>query len=82
LRKDNESTHEFRRLLVAVDGSANALRAARVSVIIAKKFGAELIVCHVIAMPACSSVQPASLKEYFVSARDDAKKLVASPAIT
>jgi nucleotide-binding universal stress UspA family protein len=67
---------EFKRLLLAVDGSANALRAARVAVNIAKKFGAELIVCHVIATPVYSSVQPATLTEYFVSARDDAKKLV------
>lgn len=67
---------EFKRLLLAVDGSANALRAARVAVNIAKKFGAELIVCHVIATPVYSSVQPTTLAEYFVSARDDAKKLV------
>jgi nucleotide-binding universal stress UspA family protein len=67
---------EFKRLLLAVDGSANALRAAKVAVDIAKKFGAELIVCHVIATPVYSSVQPATLTEYLVSARDDAKKLI------
>jgi nucleotide-binding universal stress UspA family protein len=74
--KDSESRHEFKRLLVAVDGSANASRAARVAVNIAKKFRAELIVCHVIATPIYSSVQPTALTEYFESAKDHAKKLI------
>lgn len=57
MSKDGESRDEFKRLLAAVDGSANGSRAARVAVTIAKKFGAELVVCHVIATPAYSSVQ-------------------------
>ena len=76
MSEDSGSVGEFKRLLLAVDGSANALRAARVAVNIAKKFVAELIVCHVIATPAYSSLQPTTLTEYFVSARDDGKKLV------
>lgn len=76
MSKDSGSKDEFKRLLLAVDGSANASRAAKVAVYIAKQFGAELIVCHVIATPVYSSVQPAASTEYFVSARDDAKKLI------
>lgn len=48
-------TKQFKRVLVAVDGSENATRAARVAVALAKKFGAELIVCHVIPTPVSSA---------------------------
>jgi nucleotide-binding universal stress UspA family protein len=41
----------FRRILTAVDGSENAVRAARVAVTLAKNFGSELIVCQVIPTP-------------------------------
>jgi nucleotide-binding universal stress UspA family protein len=73
---------EFKRLLVAVDGSDNAARAAKVAVTLAEKFGAELIVCHVIPTPSYSLAQagvagPATiLSDYFAAARKDAKKVV------
>ena len=73
---------EFKRLLVAVDGSDNAARAAKVAVTLAEKFGAELIVCHVIPTPSYSFAQagmvgPATiLGDYFAAARKDAKKVV------
>lgn len=72
---------EFKRLLVAVDGSDNALRAARVAVAISKRFGAELIVCHVIATSAYSFSRVSApgatlLTEYYVSARKDAERFI------
>ncbi|MGA8855776.1 MAG: universal stress protein [Candidatus Bathyarchaeia archaeon] len=73
---------EFKRLLVAVDGSDNAARAAKVAVTLAEKFGAELIVCHVIPTPSyplaqAGMVGPATiLSDYFAAARKDAKKVV------
>lgn len=69
-------------MLVAVDGSDNGARAAKVAVALAKKFGAELIVCHVIPTPTYSSVQAGTfgagnvLHEYFESARKEAKGIV------
>jgi nucleotide-binding universal stress UspA family protein len=38
----------FRRMLVAVDGSENSKRAARIAVELAEKFGAQLDVLHVV----------------------------------
>ena len=70
---------QFKRLLVAVDGSDNAARAARVATAIAGKFNAQLIVCHVIQTPFYSFAQdglavPADvLKDYIAAAREDAK---------
>ena len=81
MKNQGKPPHEFKRLLVAVDGSDNALRAAKVAVAISKRFGAELIVCHVIATPAytfsrVSAPGPALLTEYFDSARKDAKRFI------
>jgi len=70
---------KFERLLVAVDGSDNAVRAAKVAIAVAEKFGAELIVCHAIQTPFYSFTQdglavPADvLKDYVAAAREDAK---------
>ena len=75
-------TKQFKRILVAVDGSENATHAARVAIALAKKFGAELIVCHVIPTPSYSLAQagmvgPATIpSDYFAAARKDAKKVV------
>lgn len=72
----------FKRILVAVDGSDNATRAAKVAVALATKFGAELIVCHVIPTPTYSSVQAGAfgarnvLHDYFETARKEAKGIV------
>jgi nucleotide-binding universal stress UspA family protein len=73
---------QFKRLLVAVDGSDNAARAARVAIALAEKFNAELIVCHAIQTPFYSFAQdglavPADvLKDYVAAAREDAKIMV------
>ncbi len=40
----------FKRILVAVDGSDNSMRASKVAVELAQKYGSELIVLHVIPM--------------------------------
>jgi nucleotide-binding universal stress UspA family protein len=72
----------FTRILVAVDGSENAMRATKVAVAVAEKFHAELIVCHAIQTPFYSFTQngmkvPTSLyEEYLGAAREDAKNLV------
>jgi nucleotide-binding universal stress UspA family protein len=73
---------KFGRILVAVDGSENAARAAKVAITLAEKFGSELIVCHAIQTPFYSFTQdglavPADvLKEYVDAAREDAKLMV------
>ena len=69
-------------MLVAVDGSDNAARAAKVAVALAKKFGAELIVCHVIPTPTYSSAQAGGvgigneLRDFFETARREANGIV------
>lgn len=73
---------QFKRLLVAVDGSDNAARAARVAIALAQKFNAELIVCNAIQTPFYSFTQdglavPADvLKDYIAAAREDANIMV------
>ncbi len=63
-------TAGFKRILVAVDGSENAERAAKAAVELAQKFGSELIVLHVIARPSYTyvpmfpSVTPPPAKVY------------------
>jgi nucleotide-binding universal stress UspA family protein len=79
---ETHAGREFKRLLVAVDGSENAARAARVAVALAKKFGAELIACNIIPTPTYSSAQAGVLgagellHDYLESARKEAKKAV------
>ena len=79
---ENHVEPEFKRLLVAVDGSHNAARAAKVAVTLAEKFGAELIVCQVIPTPGYSLAQAAMvgpatiLSDYFAAAHKDAKTVV------
>jgi len=73
---------QFKRLLVAVDGSDNASRAARVAIALAEKFNAELIVCHAIQTPFYSFTQDGLavptdvLKDYIAAAREDATIMV------
>jgi nucleotide-binding universal stress UspA family protein len=82
MKLESHQEQLFKRILVAVDGSDNAGRAARVAVTLAKKFGVELIVSHVIPTPSHMLAQPSmgtsgvALRNYFAMARDDAKKLV------
>ena len=75
-------TQKVKRVLVAVDGSDDSTRAAKAAISIAKKFGAELIVCHVIPTPAYSSTQVGTsnlanaLNVYLEAARKDADNMV------
>jgi nucleotide-binding universal stress UspA family protein len=67
---------------VAVDGSDNAVRAAKVAIAMAEKFSSELIICYVIQTPFYSftqdglSVPTDVLKDYIEAAREDAKIIV------
>jgi nucleotide-binding universal stress UspA family protein len=47
----NASRLQFKRVLVTIDGSKNAARAARVAVELARRYRAELLVLHAIHMP-------------------------------
>jgi len=72
----------FKQILVAVDGSDNASRAAKTAISLAKEFRAELIVCHVIQTPIYSSPEVGpfnmanTLNEYFEVARNESKRIV------
>lgn len=72
----------IKRVLVAVDGSEDAARATKTAAILSKKFGAELIVCHVIPTPAYYSPEVGAynmddlLNGYFEAARTKAKSIV------
>ena len=77
------SETRINRILIPTDGSESATRAANVAIEVAKKFGAELIVLHVIAVPAgkvakaeLSPGYDAELKEYFESAHKKADSIV------
>lgn len=65
----------FRRVLVGVDGSPNAARAARVAVTLAKKYEAEPYVLHVIPQP--PYLLPSdSLKDYYRDTKKAAERWV------
>ncbi len=71
------------RILLPTDGSEGATRAANVAIEVAKKFRAELVALHVIAVPAgkvakaeLSPGYDAELKEYFESAHKKADSIV------
>ena len=77
------SETRINRILLPTDGSESAARAANLAIEIAKKFGAELIVLHVIAVPATgvakAELSPSydvELQEYFESARKKANSIV------
>jgi len=74
-----------KRILVPVDSSENSARAANVAIEYAKKFGAELLVLHVIAIPAYTLVEvegniggleSSKTREYFALAGQKSKTLV------
>lgn len=73
---------KFKRILVAVDGSKNSARAAKVAITLAKKFNSQLIICNAIQVPFYSFAQtglivPAdTIRDYLAAARDDAKKML------
>jgi len=72
----------FERVLVAVDGSPNSMRAADWAIDLSKREGSSLFVVNVIPTPvyASSSTQPSStspgMKEFFDKARKDAEGVV------
>jgi len=77
------SETRINRILLPTDGSESAARAANLAIEVAKKFGAELAVLHVIAVPAGrlakAELNPsydAELKEYFESANKKADSIV------
>jgi len=74
-----------KRILVPVDGSGNAARAASVAIKYAEKFEAELLVLHVIAIPAhilaeveggIGALDGSESRQYFALARQKAKSIV------
>ena len=74
-----------KRILVPVDGSENAARAASVAIEYARKFEAEVFVIHVIAIPAhtlaeveggIGGLDSSESRQYFASARQNAKAIV------
>ena len=74
-----------KRILVPVDGSGNAIRAANVAIEYAEKFGAELLVLHAIVIPAhtlaeveggIGGLDSSESRQYFASARQKAKAIV------
>jgi nucleotide-binding universal stress UspA family protein len=73
---------KFERILVAVDGSDNATRAAKIAITLAQKFNAELIICHAIQTPFYSFTQDGLtvptdvLKDYTAAAHESAKTIV------
>jgi len=70
----------YKRILVAVDGSENASRAANVAVTLAKSLGSELIALQAIPTPPYSVSHAGEvsvdLQPYFDTARQQAKTLL------
>lgn len=72
----------FERILVAVDGSQNSMRAAQWAIDLAKKEGSSLFVLNVIPTPMFTSSSSQSsqaspaMKEFFDKARRDAETVV------
>jgi len=76
LKASPENAHlVFRQVLVAVDGSPNAARAARVAITLAKKYEAELYVLHVIPQPHYL-LPSGSLEDYYRDTKKAAEKWV------
>ncbi len=62
----------FRRVLVAVDGSAVSLRAVEHAVRLAKQDGAELVAVHIVPSPPVEV--PGELADYYERARGEARR--------
>jgi nucleotide-binding universal stress UspA family protein len=76
-KASDDASAGIKSILVAVDGSANALRAANRAISIAKGLGAELYIVTAITIPvlATGAMAP-SLETYFESMEKDGKALV------
>ena len=74
----NESANRFNRILVAVDGSENSIRAARAAMTLCERLGAELSVVQAIPRPQSSrgmSVRLGPLlKDYYAASVREAEK--------
>jgi nucleotide-binding universal stress UspA family protein len=74
----------FSNILVAVDGSESSQRAARVAIELAKTFGADLTVLHIMEVPAIPymSDRPVEVdvKELDEAARSDGVRMVSKAA--
>ncbi|MDG6925716.1 MAG: universal stress protein [Nitrososphaerota archaeon] len=71
----------YDRILVAVDGSQNSMRAAQWAIDLAKKDGSSLFVLNVIPVPVYAATNQAgtttpAMKEFFDKARTDAETVV------
>ncbi len=71
----------YDRILVAVDGSQNSVRAAQWAIDLAKKEGSSLFVLNVIPVPVYAATNQAgtttpAMKEFFDKARKDAESVV------
>ncbi len=80
-RSTLQPSMKFKRIMVAVDGSEDSLKAAEVAVKLARAFGSDLIVCHAIPTPVYSfegsgAASATLLDEYFSSAQKEAKDLL------
>ena len=75
-----ETTSQFRRILVAADGSENSKKAAEVAVNLAKRCEAELTVVHVIARPTypIAGTEGIDGSDYFAAARNESKEWIDS----
>jgi len=76
-----------KRILVAVDGSENALKATRFAAGMARRYGSELILLHVIPSPGYLvaatpglGAAPPDLESYYRYTRAQAEKLMADAA--
>lgn len=67
--------NEFEKMLVAVDGSPQAMRAVDVAISLAKKYGSELTALYVIHIPFGESLYPRSI--WYNDFIDDIKKYTA-----
>jgi nucleotide-binding universal stress UspA family protein len=83
MSKANEASRAIERIMVAVDGSENAKRAAARAIDIAKRLGAELHIVNVIPIPvlATGAMAP-SMETYFDSMEKEGKALVEEVAGT
>ena len=83
-----EASVEPRNIIVAVDGSENALRAVHFGAMLAKKFGSRLILLHVVQyqgyftgpVPTMSKTVDSILESYRTKAREKAQEWISKLA--
>lgn len=82
MSSSQKSPEPFHRIVVATDGSENALRAIKVAIEVASRYGAELIVVNAIAFPLGVSApaspdigDPQAMMRFSELARAEARKI-------